>query len=224
MPDAKCYFFPNCFERGNLPHHRWDVLKEKVRNGATLYLSWNQTYITDIEEVFGVRVEEYRPRKGAETVDLGGFCVSVKLADETVFSPTTAEVLARDGKGVPVLFMNRYGKGKAYLLSFAPEADAGHELYEGDFYRLYSRVCPVRRIVSVPSPEVSVSEHFVSARKAYVVGVNNSLRPFAGAVSVAPRWRVVGVRTDCPTAVSFADGCLEMAPDTGVLLEIVADK
>ena len=224
VPDAKCYFFPNCFERGNLPHHRWDVLKEKVRNGATLYLSWNQTYITEIEEVFGVRVEEYRPKKGEESVDFGGFGVSVKLPDETVFSATTAEVLARDGKGVPVLFRNRYGKGKAYLLSFAPEAEAGHELYEGDFYRLYSRICPVKRIVSVPSPEVSVSEHFVSGRKAYVVAVNNSLRPFSGPVAVASGWRIAGFRTDRPDLVSFAVARLEMAPDTGVLLELVAEQ
>ena len=198
-------------------------MKEKVRNGATLYLSWNQTYITDIEEVFGVRVEEYRPRKGEETVDLGGFGVSVKLPDETVFSATTAEVLARDGKGVPVLFMNRYGKGKAYLLSFAPEAEANHELYEGDFYKLYSRICPVKRLVSVSSPEVSVSEHFVSARKVYVVAVNNSLQSFSGAVAVAPRWRVAGCRTDRPDLASFANGRFEMAPDTGVLLELVVE-
>ena len=131
VPDAKCYFFPNCFERGNLPHHRWDVLKCKVRDGATLYLSWNSTYITDIEEVFGVRVEEFRPRKGHGAVDFGDFKFSVKFLDETVFTPTTAEVLARDGNGVPVLFSNRYGRGRTYLLAFAPEAQPDHELYEG---------------------------------------------------------------------------------------------
>ena len=220
VPDAKCYFFPNCYERGNLPHHRWDVLKKKVRDGATLYLSWNTTYITDIEEVFGVRIEAFRPRKDHAAVDLGGFKAPVSSADEAVFSPTTAEVLARDGNGVPVFFSNKYGKGRAYFLAFAPEAEPDHELYEGEFYRMYSCVCPVKRLVSVTAPEVTVSDHFVSPDKAYVVLVNNDLNPFDGMLTVADSWRIDGRRTDRPDLVSL-DGChLRLAPGSGVLLTL----
>ena len=218
VPDANCYFFPDCFERGNLPHHRWDVLKKKVHDGATLYLSWNTTYITDIEEVFGVRIEAFRPRKGHGEVDLGGFKVPVKSPDEAVFTSTTAEVLAKDGNGIPVLFSNKYGKGRTYLLAFAPEAEPDHELYEGEFYKMYSRICPVKRLVAVDAPEVTVSDHFASAEKAYVVLVNNSFDPFDGTLRIADGWRIDGAKTDC-TDLAKLDGIrIRLSSDAGILL------
>lgn len=219
VPAADCYFFPNCLERGGMPHHRWDVLKEKVSNGATLYLSWNTTYITEIEEVFGVRPEILRPRDGTAEIDFGDFRLSIPRRDEMVLTPTTAEVLACDADGTPVFFRHRYGKGVAYLLSCAPEAQAGHELYAGELSRLYARICPVKRLVSVAQPTVSISDHFVSDGKAYVVAVNNDLVPFDGPVSVADGWSITGFRTDRPDLVRFEDGHLRMAPDTGVLFE-----
>ena len=220
VPDADCYFFPDCADRGNLPHHRWEVLKGKVRDGATLYLSWHTTYLTEIEEVFGVRTECLRPCDRAAEIDCGDFRLTVPRTEETVFSATTAEVIARDQEGDPVLFRNRYGKGTAWLLVTAPEGEATHALYTNDAYRLYAKVCPVKRLVSVPSPSVSVSDHFAADGKAYAVLVNNDLKAFEGSVTVAAGWRIVSVKTDRPDLVKCEDGHLALAPDSGVLLEL----
>ena len=167
-----------------------------------------------------MRIEAFQPRNGHGTVDLGGFNVPIKSADEAVFSATTAEVLARDGNGVPVLFSNKYGKGRTYLLAFAPEAEPDHELYEGEFYKIYSRVCPVKRLVSVAAPNVTVSDHFVSSDKAYVVLVNNDLNPFDGALEVSAGWRVDGTRTDRSDLASLDGNRLRLAPGAGVLLTL----
>ena len=73
LPDADCYFLPDAHGRAYLTIERWEELKAKVRDGATLYLSWNDTFLDSLEEVAGVEVVFREKSGGADVCDFGDF-------------------------------------------------------------------------------------------------------------------------------------------------------
>ena len=115
LPEASCYFLPDAHGRAYLTVERWEDLKARVRAGATLYLSWNDTFLDAMEEVGGIEVA-YRQRTGGQDVcDFGDFKLPVGYAVKRRFNALTAETLARNQAGEGVFFRNRYGKGTVYV-------------------------------------------------------------------------------------------------------------
>ena len=71
LPDADCYFLPDAHGRAFLTLERWEELKARVRDGATLYLSWNDTFLDAMEDVAGVEVAFREKRPGTDICDFG---------------------------------------------------------------------------------------------------------------------------------------------------------
>ena len=73
LPDTDCYFLPNAKGRAYLTIERWEELKARVRAGATLYLSWNDTFLDSMERVAGVEVAYRQQTGGSDICDFGDF-------------------------------------------------------------------------------------------------------------------------------------------------------
>lgn len=105
-----------------MPQERYYELCEKVKDGATLYISYDGGIISGFEELTGLRVVE---------TEKGGFSGKVLICDDKIsysqdgrleLMPITAEILAYDSNHRPIITQNRYGKGIVYFVAFAPEA------------------------------------------------------------------------------------------------------
>ncbi|MCQ2392055.1 MAG: hypothetical protein MJ240_11585 [Kiritimatiellae bacterium] len=202
LPDASVYFLPNAKGRAFLTLRRWEELKARVREGgATLAISWNDTFLSDHEAVFGAEIESRTPGK-------------------PVFRPITAEVLEKDGEGRPYLMRNRYGKGVVYLLArpLALAANARVGGFDSNSWRYYAKVCPKKLMVEDGVRDVTVSEHPFGETRVGVILVNNSTTPYAAKPTVAEGWRVVSAHTDDPVAAEWKDGALRLAGNAGILL------
>lgn len=225
LPDASCYFLPDAHGRAHLTVERWEDLKARVRAGATLYLSWNDTFLDAMEEVGGIEVA-YRQRTGGQDVcDFGDFKLPVGYAVKRRFNALTAETLARNQAGEGVFFRNRYGKGTVYVFihNFEKTSYGASGKYEGDAWRVWAKVRPVNRILKTGVANVFVSEHCFGGGRCGVVVVNNRDVPYEGTPEIWKNWRVRRVVVEDPANASFIDGKLKITPCAGVLLFMAKD-
>ena len=219
LPDADCYFLPDAQGRAYLTIERWEELKSKVCGGATLYLSWNDTFLDSLEEVTGVEVSFREKRGGLDICDFGDFKVEMPYAIKRKFNALTAETLARNQDGDGVFFRNRYGKGTVYLSIHNFEKTFYERVgrYESDGFKIWATVRPVSRIVETGDKNVFVSEHVFGGGRICVV-VNNSPVPYDRRPTVAEGWRVTDTATDAPELAKFKDGRILLGPNCGILL------
>ena len=222
LPDANCYFLPDAQGRAYLSIERWEELKAKVRAGATLYLSWNDTFLDSMEEVAGVEVAFREKRGGVDVCDFEDFKVEVPYSVKRRFNPLTARTLAKNQNGEGVFFRNAYGKGTVYLFAHNFErafyGSAGR--YESDGFRIWRKVRPVSRIVETNDKNVFVSEHPFGDGRVGIILVNNSRTGFDGALKVRDGWAVVEAFADDPELAKRDGDRLALEPCAGVLLEV----
>ncbi len=204
----------------------WEALKEKVRNGATLYLSWSETFLDELDQVAGVELDyrEARAQKLDLAFDLpeGGFRYSVTLPVLRHFIPCGAEVLAKSTDGEPFFFRHRYGKGYVYTLGFPLEemVQGACGGFNGDAWRIWRTICPVTRLVETASPAVNASEHFFSADRCAAVIVNNGAEAYSDVPKLTTGWKVVSSATDDEKTAVWRDNRLELAAHAGIVLEL----
>lgn len=202
LPDANVYFLPDAKGCAKLTQRRWEELKARVREGgATLAISWNDTFLSGHEEVFGAEIESRTPGK-------------------PVFRPITAEVLEREPDGRPFLLKSRYGKGTVYLMTrpLATAANAKTGGFDTDAWRHYARVCPRTPLVEDGARDVTSSEHPFADGTVGVVLVNNSPKAAEMRPKVAAGWQVAESWTDDPAAAAWTDGALRLDGNAGIFL------
>ena len=220
LPEADCYFLPNAEGRAFLTIERWEELKARVRGGATLYISWNDTFLDSMEDVAGIEVAFRERGYGKDVCDFGDFKVEVPFSVRRRFNALAAETLARNQDGEGVFFRNRCGKGVVYVFAhnFEKTFYATSGRYEGDAWRVWSKVRPVERILATRDKNVFVSEHRFGGGRCGLVVVNNGGRPYDGAPALKDGWRVVQALTDDPSLARWEGGRLALAPCSGILL------
>ena len=220
LPEAGCYFLPDALGRAYLTIERWEELKAKVRAGATLYLSWNDTFLDSMEEVGGIEVAYRQLSDGTDICDFGDFRLSFDCSVRRRFNALTAETMAKNQNGEGVFFRNRYGKGTVYVLAhnFEKTWYAASGEYESDAWKVWAKLRPVERIAKTGDKNVFVSEHFFDAGRCGILAVNNSGRTYAGAPAIKDGWRVYQAQTDDPSSAKWEDGRLTLAPCSGILL------
>ena len=221
LPDANCYFLPDARGRAYLTVERWEELKAKVREGATLYISWNDTFLDSMEDVAGVEVSFREKRSGMDVCDFGSFEVKVPYSIKRRFNALTAETLAMNKSGEGVFFRNRYGRGTVYLSihNFEKSLYAGSGGYEGDAWKIWSIVRPKSRIVDTGDKNIFVSEHHFADGRVGAILVNNSRTAFDGVVSVRDGWNVTDSTTDDAALAVWGDSNrLRLSGNAGILL------
>jgi len=203
---AKTYFLPTATGRANLSTRNWEALKAAVRNGATLYLSRDGTFLDDIDVISGIEIER-RDRKGVR------------------YRTTTAEVLDKNAADEGVFFLNRYGKGLVYTLGFPMEKQIydGSGGFDSDDYRRYARVCPVERHLQTGARDVCLSEHRFADGRIGALIVNNGETDYAGVPTLEKGWRVAEALTDDSAAAEWKDGKLKLDRHAGILLMLEKD-
>ena len=138
LPDFDAYVMPSCHGQGPLFHKYYLQLKEKVRGGATVYISNGDGFFSDLNEFFGFNikgVEISSPLSG--TFSLGGKDIPYSFTQRRLIDADKATVLAVDSEDNPILLEHAYGAGKVVYLSFPMEDIMLTEPYAFDKGRHY---------------------------------------------------------------------------------------
>ncbi|RTE09211.1 glycoside hydrolase 5 family protein [Paenibacillus whitsoniae] len=203
IPDANFYMLPCVTGVYGVPKQRWEQLLNKVRQGATLYVSSNDGYMLNFSELTGLTVQN-RSRRASEAIAIlqdehGDIPLSIPSTFKLDFSNDCAEVLAVETDGNPVLTKATYGKGTVYFcalplelaMSTQPGVSYTPELYPyWKLYEVISRDVRSNRVVQVKEPHIGVTEHALSSHIRICVLINYS--PDAREVSLILRegWEV----------------------------------
>ena len=167
IPKSNVYMLPSlCLDA--VPGRTWKKLLSRVYNeGAVLYISYNNAYLSEFAESTGLSVTGNKERTAPEIMEIPEISEKLQLFSERKLklSVNTAEVLAYESDGNPALAVNSYGKGKVYFLNSAPElylADKPDTFLEDKYYKLYEYIFKkhiTTAVKSKSSPFIGITEH-----------------------------------------------------------------
>jgi len=157
LPESDFYLLPSI--KGNVMSKKaYDRLKEKVWNGASLYISLDDGVLTEFEALTGFRSIRSSRRWG-ETVFT---CEDASLRGQKSYcyelQPTTGETVLTDAQGNVLLGRHTYGKGTVWVLNYPMEKNmlGDQSLHAGQAYKVFKTI--LKDIAPAP---ITVSNHLV---------------------------------------------------------------
>lgn len=180
IPEASTYLLPSVNGVTVMNAARYKELKERVYNGAELYISMDNGVLSEFEALTGMRVLGSYEAPEEKSFELSGKKFRFRTKRTYRLESVGAEVLARDNTGNPVISSYKYGRGRVTYLNFPLEENLidGHNAFDCGDFELYKYVFssalaaqPVRI-----SGGVFTTLH-ESEGKIYAVSVNHSDDP-----------------------------------------------
>ncbi len=202
IKDAQLYMLPSL--KGIDPFYKdyWLKLLEKVKAGATLYISLDDAYLPTFTEPLGIDISvNIKRRKSLAFVSrLFGDSLNFTTTAERkiVIDPKQNTVLAKEEDGNPVFIKSTYGKGSIYLLTFPIESnlttltgafDNGQPAY-ANIYRQIAQPFIDQRIVQQTNPFIGVTEHAVSDKEKVIVLINYSTDDILFDTVIKNGWKI----------------------------------
>ncbi|MBE6375929.1 MAG: hypothetical protein E7050_05630 [Lentisphaerae bacterium] len=158
LPESKFYIVPSITGYEVMDVHKYHLLLDAARNGATVVFTADSGFLQPFDAHFGATVD-YRteePETTTFTLDGKTFTANQKITRR--MKAVDCEVLASDTDGFPVILKKDYGKGKLVFVNAALENNAlvpGNELYL--VYRKLGAVAGLE--LPEKSPEIGITRH-----------------------------------------------------------------
>ena len=190
---AKLYLLPG--DGNNLRKGVFAKLLEEVQEGATLLVSYKSEYIAPFESVFGCAS---LGRRKSNSVSFKHLDKTLRIEREYAvdLQPITAEVVATDDDGFPLLTSNNYGKGKVLFLNapietfFASTAEIALDSTPYEIIYQYAKATAgIQSIVEKHNAQTNITIHKIDENTFIVVAINNTDEPIEDALTfngVAP--------------------------------------
>ena len=178
IPEADTYLLPSIYSITVMHSSKYRELCERVRNGATLYISNKDGVLAEFEALTGVRIADSYESPDRCEITVNGKNISVNTSRTYFIEPTTAEVLLYDKRNNPCLTVNNYGKGKVIYLNMPLEEGLidGHRTLDGDAHEVYKLLFKDKieaHPIRIEGKDVLTTYHYGEG-KAYAVAVNHS--------------------------------------------------
>lgn len=123
IPNSDLYVMPSVNGHLVMNKRYFDELKEKVYNGADLYISMDNGVLSEFEGFVGLKPIDSARHTFSGSVVCDGTKIDFVRECNYKMQPTTAEVIAYDNEGYPAVSVNKYGKGRVIYVNFPLEAN-----------------------------------------------------------------------------------------------------
>ncbi|MBE6702529.1 MAG: hypothetical protein E7585_03845 [Ruminococcaceae bacterium] len=223
VPQSHLYLIPSVDHNHGISRHCLMDILQRVKAGATLYISVGKANFRMIKELTGAAFS-YREQGGAETVRLGDTALPL-TADFRYGTEHTdgAEVLARGEDGRAVYLRHAYGKGYVYFSTVPVEkalaerktAFRAQEPEYAAWYRVFAERLPSQKVLDTDSAVIRATEHVADEHTRYAVLINYAEKPQSATVTLQAGWRVAKIYGG-----ELQDGTLELNCCAAVLLEL----
>ena len=224
IPQSDVYIVPSVIGDNCLYYRTFLDLTERVKKGATLYISSGGAFLSGFEALTGLRPDHRVAQAHTDGVTLpDGTQLSLFSTVMNPMIPTTAEVVLSTKEGIPALSVNTYGKGKVWFLNYPIEdytAKTPNAIYEG-FHKIYSLMDlgNTERIARKNDPYLGLTEHAAGEKKILVL-INYEPEDRKTSVELLPGWRLEkvlplgsGTATQISTTID-----LQMPHNSGISL------
>jgi hypothetical protein len=224
LRDAPLYLLPSIRNDGGPSHERLQPIFDRVRGGATLYVSGDAPLFSGFAEQFGVSVKSRRQRISGGTATYGtaegDARIALSSAYRFVLAPCGAEVLATEPDSSPLFTRFKLGEGWVYFLGVPLETTLAREpgVFEGSspaspwqVYRQLIEVVKSERLLKRSPPQLAVTEH-PTGKGRIVVAINHDVLPVETVLSLTGSTRLGRTLRGAATA-----------SDGGIRLKIAAN-
>lgn len=172
LPDSKIYLLPSICGLNILPLDRYEQLQEKVRQGASLYISNDDGVLSGFESLCGMQTVDSGMYDDRRTISLFGTELPFARKNRFILSPTTARVFAYDSAGDPAVCANQFGRGIVYYVNFPLETMllTEHDAFDTPYYKIYQTLFDLEE----KDPRLALTVHPTGHGEEYRVYVNHS--------------------------------------------------
>ena len=185
LPESNLYLLPSIKGANCLPRRKWLELVERVRKGATLYMSLDDGILMNFEQIAGVEVIRRAKHGAAYSMAMNdGRTLEIGPCDELSIRPITATVLGRRAEDdAPIFWRNHVGKGSVYVIA-APIEDQLTRLPRafspsGSHWLVYAEIARslrTRRTLT-DDPDIIQTLHQLDDGSTVAVLINHSATP-----------------------------------------------
>ncbi|MDW7656440.1 MAG: cellulase family glycosylhydrolase [Bacillota bacterium] len=236
IPDAPLYLLPSLQGFRSISRHRFSELLSKIKEGASLYISYDSAFINPFSEYAGFKIETRQKYNGYDTVTLetpdGPVVVELKGEYKLNLKQTTGTVLAVDQHGQPAFTRAKHGKGEVFFLNYPLEKylfdrpgafhDPGEPPYNS-FYRAVAKAVTSGKAASCDTSPLCLTEHIRSDNSRTVVAVNHGPESRKTAITLSEGWRLLSaIHGNCRQAPCGVD--LAIDGNDGAVFTIVREK
>jgi hypothetical protein len=203
LKPASLYLMPSVSGGSPCTRRFWLELLQRVKDGATLYVSHHDGLLSPINEPFGIQIQTRQRRTQPVQMHMDGLDgaprLSLRAPIRLDLAPAGAAVLGREPNGNPVFTCASYGLGKIYFLSVPIELElsnlAGgfHGPEAWPFWKIYQHIAGpflAHRALRKDNPFVGLTEHPLDAERRVIIAINYSPEPQKVMLSPAEGWRV----------------------------------
>lgn len=180
LPESNLYFLPSIKSKA-VNKRCYEDLKQRVYNGAALYISEHDGNLTEFEEFTGLQVITARKTGKSGELHFGDDTLPYEKPCHFQLNPVHAEVLASEEDGTPAFTVANYGAGKVFYLNFPLEEMmlAKWDSFEDNYYKFYeytANQAQMNKEVRKTNPNVGLTLHHGN-NKTYGVLINYSAKP-----------------------------------------------
>jgi hypothetical protein len=235
LKPASLYLLPSVSGGSPCTRRFWLELLERVKDGATLYVSHHDGLLSPINEPFGIQIQTRQRRSQAVTMRLDGVegapAFSLPAPVKLQLEPAGAQVLGREADGSPVFTCAAYGKGQIYFLGVPIELVCSNTpgVFYGSesqpFWRIYQHIaapCLAQRAVRKDNPVVGVTEHALDAGQRVIIAINYSPEPQQVKLTTAAGWKPGAVWHGTAPVETAAGFACKIPPNDAVVFLITA--
>jgi hypothetical protein len=201
IKDAPLYILPSIKGLTLINRKDWLGILDKVKEGAILYVSFDQGFLSHFLEPAGIEVVTSQNRNEPVNFISNDGSIkpfSMKAGRKLNIKATTARVLAHENDGNPIFTVNPYGKGKIFFLGMPMEMNltntpGGFTENPAECWKIYktiaAEIMDKNRAVQKNDPFVGITEHDLSAVEKVIVLVNYSPYDKNVALNINSGWK-----------------------------------
>lgn len=202
LRDAALYLVPSVTGMRGFPRTLQEALESKVRDGATLYMSWNDAFMTHFRELTGLEVLTRSQRHDCCRFRCANHVYEIETGVRWRLKAHGAEVLAKEEDGNPVFSVSGFGRGRVYFLALPLETLLAQraEVFLPEkcqpWVSLYSIVASEvlsTRALRKGSPWVGMTEHPVGEHTRIAVLINLHSECVDTELTIDPKFGTIDV-------------------------------
>lgn len=199
LPESDIYIMPSIDTTRAITRHRLVELLERVKNGATLYLSVGSAQFRWFDRLSGLDIAYREGINEPETIVIDGERLTLKPDFKYVAEKCSAEVIASSEDRRPVFVKNKYGKGYIFASTIPIEKclinqnDVFNREESQKFSKWYTSLKSEnsnKRVLKISAQMLCVTEHILDKNSRYAVIVNYSKETINSNIEIARDWKI----------------------------------
>lgn len=179
LPETDLYILPSISGHYIMNRNIYLELKQRVKSGATLYISNESGILSEFCDLTGMKVIDSCNVSDALYINEGTYDITFSRTRRYNIDVENANVLAYDSLGIPAITVNNYGKGKVYYVNFPLECSMADEdnAFDSNRYKIYCEIfCDKLKEIEIISqnPNVCITRHMQKDGSIICVAINYS--------------------------------------------------